>query len=115
MAIQVDATKEALAIEYGVQAAYGAVYTTVPGASAGTEPSGGSPAYARKALTWVAGASDGVVTVTVTFDIPAGTTIVGVGVHDALTAGNYVDGAAVTSQAFAAQGTYECTFTYTQS
>jgi len=115
MAIQTNAQKETLAIAYGGAATYGAVYTTSPGTSAGTEPSGGSPAYARKALSWTAGATDGVVTATATFDIPAGTTIVGAGVHTAVTAGTYLDGASVTSQAFASQGTYAVTFTYTQS
>jgi hypothetical protein len=114
MAIQTTTEKNALATKYGTDAAYGAIYTTAPGASAGTEPSGGSPAYARKALSWGA-ASGGVVTATATFDVPAGTTIVGVGVHTALTAGTYLDGASVTSQAFASQGTYAVTFTYTQS
>jgi hypothetical protein len=51
----------------------------------------------------------------VTFDIPSGTTIVGFGIHTAVTAGSYLDGAAVTSQAFASQGTYAVTPTYTQS
>lgn len=115
MAIQTNAMKEALAIAYGGQATYGALYTTAPGGSAGTEPSGGSPAYARKALSWTAGGSDGIVSVTVTFDVPAGATIVGVGVHTAVTAGTYLDGATITSQAFASQGTFQVTFTYTQS
>lgn len=114
MAIQTTAEKNNLATQYGTNAAYGAVYTTAPGASAGTEPSGGSPAYARKALTWGA-PSGGVVTATATFDIPAGTTVVGVGVHTAVTAGTYLDGTSVTSQAFASQGTYQVTFTYTQT
>lgn len=115
MAIQTAQQKENLAIAYGTNAAYGAVYTTAPGATAGTEPSGGSPAYARKALSWTASTVDGVVTATATFDIPSGTTVVGVGVHTAVTAGTYLDGASVTSQAFASQGTYQVTFTYTQS
>jgi hypothetical protein len=114
MAIQTTGEKNSLATKYGTDAAYGAIYTTAPGASAGTEPSGGSPAYARKALTW-GSASGGVVTATVTFDVPAGATIVGAGLHTAVTAGTYLDGAAVTSQAFALQGTYQVTFTYTQS
>lgn len=114
MAIQTVTQKNTLATAYGTAAAYGAVYTTAPGATAGTEPSGGSPAYARKALSWGA-PSGGVVTATATFDIPAGTTIVGSGVHTALTAGTYLDGNSVTSQAFATQGTYAVTFTYTQS
>jgi hypothetical protein len=106
--------KNALATEYGVQAAYGAVYTSAPGASAGTEPAGGSPAYARKALTWSA-ASGGVITASATFDVPAGTTVVGTGVHDAVTAGNYVDGKSETSVNFPTQDTVTVNFTYTQS
>lgn len=115
MAIQTTTQKETLAVAYGGAATHGALYTTVPGGSAGTEPSGGSPAYARKPLTWSAGGVDGIVTATATFDVPAGATIVGAGVHTALTAGTYLDGVAVTSQAFASQGTYAVTFTYTQS
>ena len=115
MAIQTAQGKENLAVAYGTNAAFGALYTTAPGATAGTEPTGGAPAYARKALTWAAGTVDGVVTATATFDVPSGATIVGVGVHTALTGGTYLDGASVTSQAFASQGTYAVTFTYTQS
>lgn len=114
MAIQTTTQKNTLAAAYGTAAAYGAVYTTTPGGSAGTEPTGGSPAYARIALTWSA-PSSGVVTVTATFNIPSGITIVGAGVHTAITAGTYLDGATVTSQAFASQGTYAVTFTYTQT
>ena len=114
MAIQTATQKNTLATAYGTAAAYGALYTTAPGASAGTEPSGGAPAYARKALTWGA-PSNGVVTATATFDVPTGTTIVGSGVHTAATGGTYLDGGTVTSQAFASQGTYTATFTYTQS
>jgi hypothetical protein len=114
MTIQTATQKNNLATAYGTNAAYAAVYTTAPGASAGTEPSGGSPAYARKAISWGA-PSNGVITATVTFDIPAGTTVVGAGVHTAITAGTYLDGAAVTSQAFATQGTYTLTLTYTQT
>lgn len=114
MAIQTTVEKNALADKYGTDSPYGAVYTTAPGASAGTEPSGGSPAYARKALTW-SSASGGVISATATFDIPSGTTVVGVGLHSAVTAGTYRDGASITSQAFASQGTLTVTFTYTQS
>lgn len=114
MAIQTATQKNTLATAYGGAATYGALYTTAPGGSAGTEVSGGSPAYARKALTW-GSASGGVVTATATFDVPSGTTVVGAGVHTAVSAGTYLDGVTVTSQAFASQGTYAVTFTYTQS
>lgn len=114
MAIQTATEKNSLATKYGTDAAYGAVYTTAPTSSAGTEPTGGTPSYARKALSWSA-ASGGVTVATATFDIPPGATIVGVGVHTALTAGTYLDGGSITSQAFASQGTLSVTFTYTQS
>ena len=114
MAIQTNAMKNILSDAYKGAATYGAVYTTAPGASAGTEPSGGSPAYARKSLSWSA-SSAGVTSATATFDIPTGTTIVGAGVHSAVTAGTYYDGGSVASQAFASQGTYAVTFTYTQT
>lgn len=106
--------KNFLSDEYKLRATYGAVYTTAPGASQGTEPTGGTPAYARKALTWSA-SSAGVTSATAVFDIPTGTTLVGAGVHSAITAGTYYDGASVTSQAFASQGTYTVTYTFTQS
>lgn len=112
MAIQTAAMKNILADAYKGAAAYGALYTTAPGASAGTEPSGGSPAYARKALTWSA-SSNGVTSATATFDVPSGATIVGGGVHSAVTAGTYYDGGSVTSQPFGSQGTYALTFTFT--
>lgn len=114
MTIQTATQKNTLATAYGTAATHAALYTTAPGASAGTEVTGGSPAYARKALTWGA-PSNGVTTVTVTFDVPAGTTVVGAGVHTALTAGTYLDGGSVTSQAFATQGTYTLTLTFTQT
>jgi hypothetical protein len=114
MAIQTTTQKNTLATAYGTAATHAALYTTAPSSSAGTEVTGGSPAYARKALSWGAPAS-GVITVTVTFDVPTGTTVVGAGVHTAITAGTYLDGATVTSQAFASQGTYQLTLTYTQS
>lgn len=114
MAIQTTAQKNTLATAYGDAAAYGAIYTTAPGGSAGTEPAGGSPAYARKALSWGAPAA-GVVTATATFDVPSGATIVGIGVHTAVSGGTYLDGGTITSQAFSSQGTLDVTFTYTQS
>ena len=112
MPIQTATQRANLENAYGTAATHGAVYTTAPGGSAGTEPSGGSPAYARKPLSWSGNAPR---TATATFDIPASNTIVGAGVHTAISASTYLDGASVTSQAFASQGTYQVTFNYTQS
>jgi hypothetical protein len=115
MAIQTTLGKNELATEYGLTATHGAVYTTAPGATAGTEPTGGTPAYARKPLTWGA-PSNGVITSDpAIFDIPAGTTVVGTGLHDALTDGNYIDGKTEASIEFTAQDTLTVTFTFSQS
>lgn len=115
MAILVTTTKNALADAYKALAAYLALYTTAPSSSAGTEPSGGSPAYARKALSW-GSSSGGVVSATaVGVDIPASTTIVGGGFHSAATGGTYIDGGTVTSQTFSSQGVYTITPQYTQT
>jgi len=114
MAIKTNTMKNLLAAAYGGEATHGAVYTSVPGASAGTEPSGGSPAYARQPLTW-SQPSNGTITATATFDIPADATVRGIGLHSALTGGDYLDGSTVTEQAFATQGTLTVTYTYTQT
>jgi hypothetical protein len=112
MAIAAAATKTSLAASYAALATHGALATTAPGATAGTEPTGGSPAYARKALTWVPGAA-GVTTATVTFDVPA-CTVKGTQLFTALTGGTYVDGKVETDAVFVAQDTVQVTFTYTQ-
>lgn len=114
MALQTAAIKNDLATKYSTDCAYGALFTTAgPYTSAGTEPSGGSPAYARLAWSW-GSASGGVISATAaTFNVPASTTVQGVGMFSAVTAGTYYDGAAITSQTFASQGTYAVTPTFT--
>jgi len=114
MAISTTAGKNQMATAYGSLATHGAIYTSKPGAAAGTEPTGGTPAYARKPLTW-GSPTNGTVTATAVFDVPAGANIQGVGVHTALTGGTYLDGGEVTAQLFATQGTLTVTFTYTQT
>lgn len=114
MPVQTVTQRNNLAAAYGTNATHGAVYTTVPGATAGTEPTGGSPAYARKPMGWST-PSASAISGSPVFDIPSGTTIAGFGVHTALTAGVYLDGTGVTSQPFSSQGSYTSTATYTQS
>jgi hypothetical protein len=54
----------------------------------GAEVTGGSPAYARKAITWNAAASGSKdIAAAQTFDVPAGTTVRAVQLWDASTAG----------------------------
>lgn len=113
MTIQTAAMKNILSDAYKGAAAYGALYTTAgPYTTAGTEP---GTVYARKPLTW-GSSTNGVTTATAAvFDVPSGASIQGAGVHSAVTAGTFYDGATVTTQAFASQGTYTLTLTYTQT
>jgi hypothetical protein len=116
MAIATTAQKNTLATAYGTAATYAALFTADPGGT-GTvvgEVTGGSPAYARKAVTWGA-PSAGVITASVTFDVPTGTTITFAAVCSAATGNTLLDKAAVTSQAFASAGQYVLTLTFTES
>jgi len=118
MAIATLAQRNALATSYGTNAPYGALFTADPGTT-GTvvgEVTGGSPAYARKAISWGA-ASNSAISGAPVFDVPAGTTVTFAGVTASVTAGtaDLRDRVAVTSQAFASAGTYTVTYTYTQS
>lgn len=117
MAVQTVTARNSLATAYSTSIGkYGALSTTAPGSSAGTEVSGGSPAYARIAPTWGTAASSAITTTAaLAFNVPASTTVVGFEFYDAATAGNYLDGCSITSQTFASQGTYSVTPTYTQS
>lgn len=73
----------------------------------GTEITGGSPAYARQAVTWTS-ASGGTVrpTADLTFDIPSGVTVGGWRGYSASTAGTNYGGESLTNEAFASQGEY---------
>lgn len=115
MTIQTSVMKNALATAYGTNAPYAALYSTAGTSTAGTELTGGSPAYARKALTWGSPSAGVIAATAVVFDVASGSTVAGGGVHSAITAGTYYDGGALTSQAFASQGTYTLTLTYTQT
>jgi hypothetical protein len=110
MAVQTTAMKNALAAAYAAKATHLALYSTVPGAAAGTELTGGS--YARKATSWSA-PSNGTISGSATFDVPSGATVAGYGFHDALTAGNYLDGFTVTSQTFNSAGQLVVNYTAT--
>ena len=82
------------------------LHTADPGATGTSEATGGSPAYARKAITWAAwasGASSN--TNAIIFDVPAGT-FTHIGYWSASTAGTYYGSRACTSQTFSGQGTY---------
>ena len=111
MAIQTAAMRNALVDAYKGQATYAALYSTAPGASAGTELTGGS--YARKAVSWGATTNSASTATAIVFDVPSGATVAGFGFHTAVTAGTYLDGGSLTSQSFASAGTYTLTPTVT--
>lgn len=120
MTIAIGAQKDALANAYATAAPYGALFTADPGTtgSATGEATGGSPAYNRKALSWTTVSNgSGVVTGGATFDVASGTTVTYFAVASSVTpaAATLRDKVAVTSQAFASQGTYTVTVSYTQS
>jgi hypothetical protein len=91
---------------------YASVHTADPGANGTSEVTGGSPAYARKAIA-VLGAAAGSVALTTpnpVFDMPAGSSTQYVGFWDASTAGNFLGYQAVASpETFASQGTFTLT------
>lgn len=92
----------------GAACGYLALYTDAAGT---TEVTGGSPAYARKAVTWNT-ASNGQITNNgnVVFDVPAGTTVRAVGMCTASSGGTQhaVDEPA-TVETWVGQGTYTIT------
>lgn len=92
------------------KALYASIHDDPPGDSGANEISGGSPAYARQAVTWQS-ASGGAMgnTGNLTFDIPAGTSVKYVGFWDAVSGGNFQGYDDVTQEDFAGQGTYKVT------
>ncbi len=79
-----------------------------PGAGGSNELAGGSPAYARKAVTWNAASSGSATGNSLpTFDVEGGDTVSYVGLFDAVTSGNFYGSANVTDEVFGAQGTYQ--------
>jgi hypothetical protein len=108
------AVRNALCSTYATNTPFVALYSTAPTTTAGTELTGGAPAYARVASSWSAPAS-GSMTQTVTHNVASGATVAGVGFHSAATGGTYADGASLTSQPFSSQGTYQTTITYSQT
>jgi hypothetical protein len=93
--------------ELATVAVFASLHTDTVGSGSGNEVTGGSPAYARKAITWNAAASGNLDNnANPVFDVPAGTTIRRVGLFSASTAGTYYGDADITDEVFAAQGTY---------
>lgn len=117
MSIAITAEKNSLCDKYKADAPYGALFSADPGTagSATNEITGGAPAYARKALSWGTSSGGAVTSAATAFDVASGVTITyfGVTASSTATTADVKDRVAVTSQAFASQGTYTVTATFT--
>lgn len=94
----------------GTAADFGSLHTADPSTTGANEITGGTPAYARKALTWSAasGGSKALAATFPVFDVPA-STVSYFGLWDSLTTGTYYGHFDVTDEVFAGQGTYTIT------
>ena len=88
------------------------LHTADPGTSGASEATGGSPAYARKPLTWGSPASG-----QVAFDAPAGSySYVGFWNQAATSGATFYGGAALaTAQTLSSQGVIQVTPTFNQT
>jgi hypothetical protein len=91
-------------------AVFASMHTADPGTTGASEVSGGSPAYARKAITWNAAAAGSLDNnANPIFDIPAATTVTHAGLWSAITAGTFYGGMDIADETFTLQGTYTLT------
>ena len=88
-------------------AAYGSGLITHIGLFNGsTEVTGGSPAYARIAVTWTGSGAVRSPSANLVFDVPSGAVVDNWRGFTALTGGTDYEGASLTSKTFSNQGTY---------
>lgn len=98
--------KNAMLTHLGSVAVFASLHSASPGDTGANEISGGSPAYARKAITWntaAAGSLDN--NANPVFDVPSGATVAFVGLWSAATAGTFYGYFPVTSETYGGQGT----------
>lgn len=105
-----DTAKNLMLDALAAVAVYASVHNNDPSTNGANEISGGSPAYARKAITWNSASSHNLDNnANPAFDIPAGTTVKYIGLWSASSGGTFYGSFAVTNEVFAAQGTYTMT------
>jgi hypothetical protein len=87
---------------------YVSLHTADPGSTGTSEVTGGSPAYARKAITWTAASASATSnSAQIVFDVPTSTTIRYLGYWSASTSGTFYGSRILdTAQTFSSQGTY---------
>lgn len=102
--------KNSMLDHLGTEAVFVSLHITDPGDTGTGEVTGGSPAYARKAMTWGAAAAGAMAHASApVFDVPAGTHVNYVGMWSAVSGGVFYGSDDVTEEIFAAQGTYTLT------
>lgn len=103
-----NAGKNALLTGLTGQATFVSLHTTDPGTNGTGEVTGGTPAYARKSVSWASPANGAVASSgSIVFDVPGSTTISHLGYWTAATGGTFLGSRALdASQTFATQGTY---------
>ncbi len=105
-----NAGKHVMLDALGVVADFASLHTSDPSTTGANEATGGSPAYARKAITWNA-ASGGNLdnNANPVFDVPAGT-YSHFGLWSDATGGTYYGGGPLSAvEVYASQGTYTLT------
>lgn len=110
MPVQTLIERNSLVDKYKADCTHTSLTSATPGATA-TEVAG----ITRLVSNWGATAASAATASPAAHAIGSGQTVAGMAFYDALTAGNYRDGAGVTSQAFSSAGTYQVTGTYTQA
>lgn len=107
MAGLTNAAKNAMLDHLAGLAVWASLHSADPGASGTNELSGGSPAYARKAITWNAAASGALDNLAnPVFDVPAGSTVSYFGLWSASSGGTFYGSGDVADETFNGQGTY---------
>lgn len=100
----------AMLTSIGSSIAYVSLHTDIVGSGSSGEVTGGSPAYARKAITWGTASGGSMASSnSPVFDIPSGVTVKRVGFWSAVTSGTYYGDADITDEVYAGQGTYTLT------
>lgn len=90
---------------------YASLHTANPGSTGASEVTGGSPAYARKTITWNAASGGNLDSSnSPVFDIPAGTTVTHWGVWSAASGGTFLFGGSLSAnESYGSQGDYTLT------
>lgn len=105
-----NTAKNAMLDELASLIGYGSLHSADPGTTGTDELAGGSPAYAREALSWAAASGGSVgLSSSVEFDVEGGDTVSYVGLWSLETGGTFYGSDDVTDETFGGQGTYTIT------